>query len=410
MKKKLFGIEDEFAIGGYIAPTPKLKEGDYDTITERVYKDMHECGLNFIDSLSLSMEKNEEAFERQMALGEKYGVNIIVADENASKGKDCDTEKMIESVKRYYKYKAFVGIHGKDEPTIDAMDYTARNKKAFDANFKDKDFFVNFLPNYGTDEMLIGKEKVEGDKYEYYLDKAIEKIDLSYISFDYYPFVGQGNSFLKGYYKNLEAISNRAKKAKIPFISCIQATSWCESYARYVNYAEMSFLIKSAIAFGAKGIIYFTYAVPISELPEGESFSQALIDTKGDRTERYYYAKANNEHLQKIGKILNESENEGIIQVGESFDEIPKRILIERYKRVEKIEAKHTIVGCFDYKGEVVLYVMNNSVLESDEIAIELDGEYETEIYVDTTKIANKGKSIKITVGAGNGFLVHIKK
>ena len=409
MKNFLNIDKDVMPVGGYIAPTPRMLGGDFNTVTDKVYKDMKSCGLNFIDSLSISYDSHKSYFIKQLKLAEKYGIKLLVGEKNNVYDDSYNAKKLIDGVSRYKDYPAFAGIHGCDEPCGERIRQARERKRDFDAAFKNKEFYVNLLPNYAKDEMLADENYSGGDKYDYYINNCINTIQPDYISFDYYPFVSESPYILPGYFKNLGAIAKISQKKGIPFLSCMQATSWNEAYARYVTLEEMNWQVKTNLLFGCRGIIYFTYAVPICDLPENETFRQAIIDKQGKRTERFYYAKKNNDHIKSIQHILMNSDLKGIIRVGDTPDELPEDMLIADYKEYLSLTGKHILIGCFDYKNDTVLYILNNSITEKDKFTLKLNKICDADIYYDTKKTSKAGKTFTKGLDAGNACLIHIK-
>ncbi len=405
-----FGLKKgELPIGIYIAPTPKLFEGDTDLITDEVFADIAACGVNFIDSLSFSYDRFPEAFLLQLDLAEKHGISVLVNDEVLLKPTYTQAE-LVAAISRFAEKKAFAGVHGKDEPIKSQFADLKSRKDIFLAAYPDKEFYMNFLPNYASKELLTkGLEGVTDYTYEQYLDDVLTDLEPPYFCYDYYPFVGNFPHCMDGYFENLAIVAKKTGEKGIPFLCCIQATSWNPDYIRYVTNAEMSFLINTTLCFGGKGIVYFTYAVPVSALPEGESYTEALIDVRGNRTERWYFAKENNGYIKAMQETLLESNFHGVLSVGTTAAPIPAFCQVENFRELMKAEGKHLLIGCMDCKGKTTLFVMNNSIEEEEVYRLHFQEEVTASRVYRGEKSEVQGTVLEGGLAAGEAILVQIQ-
>ncbi len=205
--------------------------------------------------------------------------------------------------------------------------------------------------------------------------------------------VGSQRYLRKGYFQNLAVIRNEALKANIPFWTYIQTTSWYQG-GFLPTEEELRWNVNTALAYGAKGIQYFTGVVPYDA--GGESFAGGLFDQNGNRTNVYYYAQRANMFIQDIDHILMNSRSMGVMYAGsipsfatvhgsdlytpltqeENLAEIPTLGKLTNYRECVQVEG-NILVGCFDYNGKTVLYVVNNSIVDND---ISLDNNF-TRLY-----------------------------
>jgi hypothetical protein len=81
--------------------------------------------------------------------------------------------------------------------------------------------------------------------------------------------------------------------------------------------AELLWQVNISLAYGAKGIQYFTYWTP--EAARGEGFGPALITVDGKRTSRYYAAKEiNTTWLHQVGRELKPLVSETVEHANET--------------------------------------------------------------------------------------------
>ncbi|WP_214630905.1 cohesin domain-containing protein [Paenibacillus agaridevorans] len=130
------------------------------------------------------------------------------------------------------------------------------------------------------------------------------------LMFDYYPFrLGSGINE-NGYYNNLEIIRRQALAAKIDFWSFIQSVAELGSL-RKPNEAELRYQVYTNLAYGAKGINYFTYRTLASA-----GIADALLLPDGTKSPLYYYAKNLNAGVLKLGPTLQGLKSEAVYHTG----------------------------------------------------------------------------------------------
>jgi len=96
--------------------------------------------------------------------------------------------------------------------------------------------------------------------YREYLKQYVEIVQPDLISYDHYHFMKtDGNQ----YFLNLALIRLAAVEAKKPFLNIIQANNFLGKW-RLPNAREMRFLVFTTMAYGGRGISYFTHWGPKS--------------------------------------------------------------------------------------------------------------------------------------------------
>jgi hypothetical protein len=92
--------------------------------------------------------------------------------------------------------------------------------------------------------------------YQDYLRRFIGTIKPELISYDHYHFLKDSDGLQ--YFLNLGLIREAAIAAKVPFLNIIQANRW-EGVWRMINANEVRWLVYTTLAYGGRGISYFTY-------------------------------------------------------------------------------------------------------------------------------------------------------
>jgi hypothetical protein len=104
-------------------------------------------------------------------------------------------------------------------------------------------------------------------RYREYLRQFVEVVKPALISYDHYHFFKADKSGKpvdgKQYFLNLGLIRQAALEANKPFLNIIQADTIEKSW-RLPNAHELRFLVFTTMAYGGRGISYFTYWGPAS--------------------------------------------------------------------------------------------------------------------------------------------------
>lgn len=179
-------------------------------------------------------------------------------------------------------YGSFAGMHLYDEPGVGQLPMMAKAVAMANDAYPDALSYVNLLPGFGA-----GYEQAARD-----LDSAV-------ISFDRYPIVADGEDL--GYFANWAQVRAAALKHGRDSWVFIQSVG----YANHAipTKADLLWQISISLAYGCKGIQYFTYWTP--DPARGEAFTTGLITVDGKRTRLYRYAKdVNAEYLAPLGKQM----------------------------------------------------------------------------------------------------------
>jgi hypothetical protein len=138
-----------------------------------------------------------------------------------------------------------------------------------------------------------------GDTYRAFVRNYLETVRPSMISFDRYPILTEGLD--TAYFETWAIIREAALTAGIPAWTYIQSTGFNDHPIPTAG--ELAWQINTSLAYGCKGIQYFTYWTP--DPARGEGYTQALITTDGNKTPLYTTATTlNTTWLQPVGRQL----------------------------------------------------------------------------------------------------------
>lgn len=142
-------------------------------------------------------------------------------------------------------------------------------------------------------------------RYREHLREFVEIVKPDLISYDHYHFLKDGRDGSQ-YFLNLALIREAALAARKPFLNIIQADTIEKSW-RLPNAQETRFLVFTTLAYGGRGISYFTYWGP-------ESYGGLYRDGKPSPMVREVAAL--NRELARFGAALMEWESVGVYHAG----------------------------------------------------------------------------------------------
>ncbi len=412
MKKyKIFGIDEEqIPIGGYISPTPQSEKypEKESLITESVYKKVKESGINFLIAFYESLQTHPKEFMESLRLAEKYGLQLMIRDDNFYAYRPYQEALFVQSLKTYKDSPAFSGIHVCDEPGSKKFDLLKQMQESMQRNCPGKTCYVNLFPHFATPKQLVsdlsaGDENPDYD-YERYLRDYIRIVKPSYISFDYYPLTEKEGKIYPAYYNQINMIREASKEAKIPFWCFVQTTNWWPPFRTPV-FSEILFQVCTCLAFGARGIQYFPFCTPNGETGN-EIFHSAVLDLDGNRTSVFAAVQYANEHIRAVSRVLMTFEHIGMLFAGELPAELPDSCVIALPDFVVGFSGKHTLAGVFERGNELAMYAVNSDMFEEEELEIKFSSKRNMAVILGNQKLYFNSESIKLRIEAGRGVLL----
>jgi hypothetical protein len=164
--------------------------------------------------------------------------------------------------------------------------------------------YVNVWPSYANP-----KSAFEAESYTDYLERYMNQkrypnsaVAPPMLSFDHYPLLADGRTTPDFFY-NHAVIRNFAQRFGVPSWGFVQSMDFVGLglEVRRPDEAEIFWQINVALAYGVKGIQYFTYWTPADT---DVRFGTALIARTGEKTTLYDSAARANEFLSKVGRLL----------------------------------------------------------------------------------------------------------
>ena len=281
-----------------------------------------------------SVKENLEILD----LCKKHGLKAIISDKRvmAKDSKDSEFEKNLDSVVAdYSKHSALYGYTMVDEPGPGAFPELG----AISQYLLKKDPihvpYINIFPNYVEDyPWAIGNVP-----YTEHVKQYMAVVKPALLSYAHYAlFDGYERD---RYFENLETIRSAAMQASIPWANIILATPHFNY--RNPNLADLRWQVYTTLAYGARGIIYFTYWT-LGPDPS-VNFHNGILDDKGNRTEHYEMVKQINSEIKALAPTLLKLKSTGVYHNGR----VPKGAqALPEGTIVKSVKGADMVIGLFE--------------------------------------------------------------
>ena len=428
-------------IVGYYGP---YSRGKFNFLTDEIYKSIKECGFNLINySFNGMGEGNSALAYKAMSLAEKYGIGYFVEDFRLNPeydiSKSPDTapitasgsltmQELTEFIGDYAYFESYLGQFVVDEPfPYQVYQVPTRELVYFDWTFNTTNKYANtvgYINAHGAGSAKIYPGYTTTTTYKGFL-QTIADLGARVLSFDSYPFASEGKTLdnQQNYFTSLWQIRAVAQKNNIPFWSYVQAGGDFTTESRATNEGalpsetEIYWNVNTSLAFGAKGIEYFTlvqaYSLANSEEGSYDSDRNGLIGVDGEETPYYEYAKKINAHVGAIDEVLMKAESTGIMATGSTTQRVLRESgvdLLNDTNKLQSVTAENetygALVGCFDYRDTEAFYVVNYNTEACDTITLNFKSEQDARIIQDGVTTYGTGTSVTLTISGGEAVLV----
>lgn len=318
---------DEFIISYWCGPPPTED-------LNRRYSEVAEAGFNYamLPCSGASPAQNKAILDACKKNKLKFIPNdsrmLAFAPESPAFKTNLDAV-----ISEYASHPALGGYFLADEPGPDAFPKLAAVNQYLLQRDPKRLPFVNLYPNYAPEWAL-------GGTYEQHVEKYLTTVKPRLLSFDHYGLIADGK-LRPMYFENLEIIRRQGLKHNVPFAFIFQVTPHF-SY-RDPTEAEIRWQANTALVYGARALLYFTYWSPTND-PAFKT-SVAIIDPKGNRSAHYEQAKRVNAAVKAWAPTLMKLTSTAVYhtsKVPQGAKALPKEAVVH-------LEDGNSpfIVGCF---------------------------------------------------------------
>lgn len=227
-------------------------------------------------------------------VAQRHGLRVLVGDHRFESKAVIEPDwpaPLDAAVSEYRRHPALDGYFVGDEPPAPEFARVAAVVAALRAADPNHVAYINLLPDY-IPPKLLGTPT-----YEDYVEQFITTVKPQLLSYDFYPFGHEKDR--STFFTNLDTIRAAALRHDLPFMLIVLATP--HGPYRSPTEAELAWQVHHALAYGARGISYFTYWTPP---PDGDwEFHDGLIED--DRpTLRYFQVARLNRELRALAAAL----------------------------------------------------------------------------------------------------------
>ena len=252
------------------------------------FQEIADCGFTVVPVRAETPEQGCQA----LALAEQVGIAAIVWDPRIHRDlpDTPDWERTVQKVvDDYAEHPALWGYFITDEPHLTDFSNLARLTQAFLTRDPERVPYINLFPNYASPDQLGTID------YAHHVRAYLETVRPPLLSYDHYALLEDGNR--PEYFPNLETIRDEALRARVPFWNIVLATP-------HFNYrdpspADMRWQVYTTLAYGGKGLAYFTYWTP-----DAENYRNGIVGPYGHRTTKYDVVRQLNLEMQHLGLHL----------------------------------------------------------------------------------------------------------
>jgi hypothetical protein len=219
---------------------------------------------------------------------------------------------------------AALGIFLRDEPSAPLMPGLGVIANLLHQELPDLWPYVNLFP-YRVSPAVLGT----GD-YDSYVRMLVKSIRQPFLSYDNYSLVN--GEMLDPFYTNLDIVRRLSFETKTPFWNCILANS----HFNYMEPSDATFNLQvySTMAYGGRGIQYFTYFAP-----RIGNYRLAAIDQFGNRTATWDMLRRINNQIHALGPVLVRLHSTGVYHypdVPEQASALAASRLVERVEMTQR--------------------------------------------------------------------------
>jgi hypothetical protein len=210
--------------------------------------------------------------------------------------------------------------------------------------------YINLFPDYASPQQLGSKD------YEDHLDQYVKICKPPYISYDNYSLFEGGVLNEDRFFGNLESIRKKSLQADIPFWNVVLSNA-------HFNYADpsdatLAIQVYSTLAYGGKGIGYFTYYTP-----QAGNYRLGPIDRFGFRTKTWEMLRNINLQIHALVPVYSKLKSINVFHTGN----VPRDAQgIDTTKLIESIKGDSLLIGEFkDIAGKPYVMVVNKKMHQS---------------------------------------------
>ncbi len=266
--------------------------------TEEHVREMAQCGIEMIVCLH---PKDRGVLD----LFEKYHLGCVLSGnlpgwwggDGANAGtmhEKCPLSAYEEAARVFADHPAVWGVDIGDEPSAMDFDHYGKVARTTEEAFVNQFAYLNLYPSYASVASNTEEQtycQLGTATYADYIERYIEKIDLPYICYDFYPYPLPEPTGIGQMFENYHIVADACRRTGRDFWYVPQVNGLKETDFTSLN--MLRFQAYTALCYGASALFWACYT--------GGWWHNNVLDTKGNKTEQYDKLKVMNAELHAIG-------------------------------------------------------------------------------------------------------------
>jgi hypothetical protein len=263
---------------------------------------------------------------------------------------------------------AALGFFLRDEPDAPSMAGLGKLAAMLREAMPDKWPYVNLFPYRVSPERLGTKD------YDSYVRMLVKTVGQPFLSYDNYSLVS--GEMLDYFFVNLEIVRRLSLETGTPFWNCILANA----HFNYMEPSDATFNLQvySTMAYGGRGIQYFTYFAP-----QIGNYGLAPVDQFGNRTATWDMLRRINNQIHALAPTLIGLQSTGVYHYPDvpeqgqplAASRLVKNVeLTQRYVR-PPVAGRFLIGELRDSRGRPYFLIVNKDLRNSFQFQVDLKQE-----------------------------------
>ena len=310
-----------------------------------VLKEIRECGFNLAGFVA---PEHLDMVHEAGLKGIVFEKNAHVTNAAAQLGKKEISRRVDALARRVKTHPAAFGYYLRDEPGAGIYPGLKKWVAQYRKSAPEALAYINLFPDYASPAQM------NAPTYAEYLESYLQIVRPKFISYDHYALMGDGS--LRGsYFKNLEAVRTAARRHKVPFWNIVLSNA-------HFNYAEpteagLRFQLYTTLAYGARGISYFTYFAPSTG-----NYRLAPVDQFGNKTPTWDMLRSVNLQLHRLGPVYVGLKSLNVFH----HPDVPEGCSgMQTSRLLSKLSGGSLLVGEFEGPGARNFVLVMNKSLQS---------------------------------------------
>lgn len=259
---------------------------------------------------------------------------------------------------------AVLGFYLRDEPHASLIPAMGRVSRILKELAPDKWPYVNLFP------YRVSRERL-GTDYESYAKMLVDTIGQPFLTYDNYSLVG--GEMLDYFYNNLDIVRKISLETNTPFWNCILANA----HFNYMEPSDATFNLQvyATLAYGGRGIQYFTYYSP-----HNGNYRLGAVDQFGNKTATWDALRRINLQIHALAPALLKLKSTGVYHYPD-VPEYSKPLAQSKLVRAVAMTQRYVkppvqgrfLIGEFeDAQNRPYFMIVNKDLNNSFQFAIEL--------------------------------------